>query len=135
MAVLAQGFMKLQVAVAATQTDIPGVTNVSGGGRPGNEIDATDFDTPAGETESLAGPRANSPFTADMHYQAGNSVQESLFTAEAANTPLEFRVKAGTKGVTFMAVPVLTLSASVQGKVMYSISLTPQAKAIRATIA
>lgn len=134
MAVLAQGFMKLQVAVATVQTDIPGVFNVSGGGRPANEIDSTDFDTPAGEMESIPGPRGNSPFTFDMHYEPGNTVQESLFTAEAANTPIEFRVKAGTKGTTFMAVPTLSLAAPVAGKVTYSGSLTPVAAAVRATI-
>lgn len=134
MAVLAQGFMKLQVAVASVQTDIPGVTNVAGGGRPANDIDSTDFDTPAGQMESIPGPRGNSPFTADLQYEPGNAVQESLFTAEAANTPLVFRVKAGTKGTTFSAVPTLSLAAPVAGKVTYSLSLTPLAAAVRATI-
>ena len=135
MAVLAQGFMKMQVAVATVQTDIPGVFNVGGGGRPGNEIDSTDFDTPAGEMESISGPRQNTPFSFDMHYEPGNAIQESLFTAEAANTPLEFRVRAGTKGTTYMAVPTLTLAAPVQGKVTYSVSTTPKAKPVRGTIA
>lgn len=134
-ATLTQGFMKLQVAVSSTQTDIPGVTNVAGGGRPANDIDATDFDTPAGEMESIPGPRSNSPFTADMHYRPGDAIQESLFTAEAANTPMVFRVKAGTKGTTFSAVPALSLAAPVAGKVTYSLSLAPLAAAARATIA
>ncbi len=135
MAVLAQGFMKLQVAVSSTQTDIPGVFDVGGGGRPSNDIDATDFDTPPGEMESISGPRGNSPFTANLHYEPGNTIQESLFTAEAANAPLVFRVKAGTKGTTFSAVPALSLTAPVAGKVTYSLSLTPLAAAVRATIA
>lgn len=134
MAVLAQGFMKLQVDVSGTQTDIPGVFDVSGGGRPANDIDATDFDTPAGEMESIPGPRGNSPFTASLHYEPGNTIQESLFTAEADNDPLVFRVKAGTKGTTFSAVPSLTLAAPVAGKVTYSLTLTPLAAAARATI-
>ena len=134
MAVLVQGFMKLQVAVASVQTDVPGVTNVAGGGRPGNPIDTTDFDTPAGQTESIEGPRGNSPFTADLQYMPENTIQESLFEAEATNTPLVFRIKAGTKGTTFSSVPVLTLAAPVAGKVTYSLSLVPLAAAVRATI-
>lgn len=135
MAVLVQGFTNLQVAVASVQTNIPGILEVSGGCLTPNNIDATDFDTTAGTTESIPGPRGNSPFTASMHYEAGNAVQESLFTAEAANTSLVFRVKVGTKGVTFSAVPVLVLAAPVAGKVTYSLTLTPLAAPVRATIA
>lgn len=138
MAVLAQGFMNLEMDTSTsggpTFSNVPGVTNIAGGGRPGNPIDATDFDTPAGETESLEGPRSNSPFTFDLQYEPGNAVQEALFTAEAANTPKIFRIKAGTKGTTFSAVPTLTLAAPVAGKVTYSGSLTPMAAAVRATI-
>lgn len=138
MAVLVQGFMKLEIDTSATETptwtNVPGVTNVAGGGRPANDIDATDFDTPAGETESIPGPRGNTPFTFDLQYEPGNATQEILFTAEAANTPKKFRIKAGTKGTTFSAVPSLSLAAPVAGKVTYSGSLTPLAAAVRGTI-
>jgi hypothetical protein len=138
MAVLAQGFMKLEIDTSETDTPsyvtVPGVTNVAGGGRPANDIDATDFDTPAGETETIPGPRGNSPFTADLHYEPGNATQELLFAAEAANTAKKFRIRAGTKGTTFSAVPALSLAAPVAGKVTYSLSLTPMAAAARATI-
>ena len=138
MAVLAQGFMKLEIDTSETETptweNVPGVTNVAGGGRPPNDIDTTDFDTPAGETESIPGPRGNSPFTADLQYEPGNATQEILFTAEAANTPKKFRVKAGTKGTVFRCVPTLALAAPVAGKVTYSLSLTPMKAAVRATI-
>lgn len=138
MAVLVQGFMKLQIDNSSTETpdwvDVPGVTNVAGGGRPANDIDTTDFDTPAGETESIPGPRSNTPFTFDLQYMPGNTIQESLFTAEAANTSKRFRIKAGTKGTSFPAVPSLSLAAPVAGKVTYSGSLAPLTAAVRATI-
>lgn len=138
MAVLAQGFMKLEIDTSETETptwvNIPGVTNVAGGGRPANDIDTTDFDTPAGETESIPGPRGNSPFTADLQYQPLDATQELLFTAEAANTPKKFRIKAGTKGTVFSCVPGLSLAAPVAGKVTYSLTLTPMQAAARATI-
>ena len=138
MAVLAQGLMKVEIDTASsggpTYTNVAGVTNVSGGGRPANDIDATDFDTPAGETETIPGPRGNSPFTFDLQYEPADPGQETLFTAEAANTPKPFRIKVGTKGITFTSVPTLSLSAPVAGKVTYSVSLTPLTAAVRATI-
>lgn len=138
MAVLAQGFMNLEIDTSVTDTptwvNVPGITNLGGGGRPANDIDATDFDTPAGETESIPGPRGNTPFTFDMQFES-HATQELLFTAEAANTPKKFRIKAGTKGTVFSAVPSLSLAAPVAGKVTYSGSLTPLAAAVRATIA
>lgn len=138
MAVLAQGLMKLEIDTSETDTptwvNVPGVTNLSGGGRPANDIDTTDFDTPAGETESISGPRGNSPFSADLHYEPGNATQEMLFTAEAANTAKKFRIKAGTKGTVFRCVPGLSLAAPVAGKVTYSLSMTPLAAAVRSTI-
>lgn len=139
MGTLAQGFMKLEIDTSETETptwvNVPGVTNLAGGGRPANDIDTTDFDTPAGETESIPGPRGNSPFTADLQYEAGNATQELLFTAEAANTPKKFRIKAGTKGTILRCVPGLSLSAPVAGKVTYSLTMTPMTAAVRATIA
>lgn len=139
MAVLAQGFTKVQLDTATsggpTFTDIPGVLTVSGGGQPPNRIDATDFDTAPGTKEYISGPRDQSPFSFDMHYEQGNTVQEALFTAEAANTPKTFRIKlgngAGAKGLTFESVPALSLSAPVDGKVTYSVSLEPLAAAAR----
>ncbi len=141
MATLAQGFVKVQLDTATTggptYTDIPGVINASGGGMPPNRIDSTDFDTAAGTKEYISGSRDQSPFTFDMHYEQGNTVQEALFTAEAANTTKSFRIKFGTggtaKGVVIPAVPALSLAAPVDGKVTYSVTLEPLAAAVRAT--
>lgn len=136
MAVQAQGFMKLQIETGTTPAyvDVPGVTNVAGGGLPGAKIDTTNFDTPAGEKESIPGPRDNSPYTFDLQYKPEDATQELLFAAEASNAPAKFRIKMGTKGITFSAVPTLTLAAPVAGLVTYSGSVEPMAKAARATI-
>lgn len=133
MAVQAQGFMKLQIKTGATPAwvDVPGVTNVAGGGLPGAKIDTTNFDTPIGEKQSIPGPRDNSPYTFDLQYQPDDETQELLFAAEASNTPAELRIKMGTKGITFSAVPTLTLAAPVAGLVTYSGSAEPMAKAAR----
>lgn len=137
MATLVQGFLKLQVGSGSptTYNSIPGVTNLNGGGASENRIDATDFDTTPGTREYINGPREPSPWTADMHYEQGDTYQEALFTAHAANTPLPFRVlfgaSSGGKQVTFQAVPNLTLGAAVDGKTMYSLSLSPIAMPTR----
>lgn len=137
MATLVQGFLKLQVGSGSptTYTSVPGVTNLSGGGAGENRIDATDFDTAVGTREFINGPREPSPWTAELHYEQGQTQQEALFTAHAANTPLPFRVLfgavSGGKQVTFMAVPNLTLTGNVDGKVMYSLSLSPMAMPAR----
>lgn len=137
MAVLTQGITKVQIDTGTgtpTWTDIPGVTNAAGGGQPPSRIDATDFDTPAGTKEYIPGSRDQSPFTFDMQYEPGDATQELLFTSEASNAPSTFRIKIGTKGTTFQAVPALSLAAPVDGKVTYSVSLEPLAAAVRATI-
>lgn len=138
MGTLVQGFMKLELDTSVTETptwvNIPGVTNVGGGGRPPNDIPATDFDTPPGETETIPGPRGNSPFTADLQYEPLDATQELLFAAEASNTPKKFRIKAGTKQTIFRCVPGLALAAPVAGLVTYSLSLTPMTAAARSTI-
>ncbi|WP_312690253.1 phage tail tube protein [Brevundimonas nasdae] len=138
MATLVQGFVKLLVGSGTTTVtfkSIPGVTNLNGGGASENRIDATDFDTTPGTREYINGPREPSPFTADLHYQQGDTEQEALFTAHANNTELPFKVAFGTgaqaKQITFRAVPNLTLSAQVDGKTMYALSLSPVAMPTR----
>lgn len=141
MATAAQGFIKVQIDMSATETpdyqDVKGVFDVNGGGRTDNPIPATDFDTPAGETEEIPGPRGNNPYTFNMHYEQGEETQEKLFTSEATNTPVKIRIKFGSgvsaKGVTYPCVPVLALAASVEGKVTYSASVKPLTAAQRGT--
>lgn len=134
MAVLAQGFTKLQVQISSAFVDIPGGTNAAGGGKPPNNIDATNFDTPVGTMESLPGPRTNSPYTFEMQLKPSDATQEALFTAEGANNPLIFRLKTGTVGTTFSAVPSLSMSSPVAGLVTYSISLNPLSAGVRGPI-
>jgi hypothetical protein len=142
MAVAVQGFMKLEIDTSATETpnyeSVPGVFNVSGGGKPGNKIDSTDFDTPVGETESIPGPRQNSPYSFSMHYEPGNAIQKRLFTSEDTNAPVKLRIKfgtgAGAEAIPFSAVPTLTLGAPVEGKVTYDGSVEPLKAANRETV-
>lgn len=137
MAVLAQGFMKLQLGTGSTPAyaDIKGVFGVDGGGFSPNKIDATDFDTPAGTREYINGPREPSAFTFQMHYEPGDTQQEALFASMASNTPVPLRILMGGsttgKQISFSAVPNLTLSAPVDGKVTYSGTLEPLAAPVR----
>jgi len=137
MAVLAQGFMKLLRGTGATPTYavVKGVFGVDGGGFTPNKIDATDFDTPAGTREYISGPREPSPYTFSMHYEQGDVQQEAMFAAMASNTPEPYRITFGSgaqaKQISFNAVPNLTLSAPVDGKVTYSGTLEPMAAPVR----
>ena len=138
MATLAQGFMHLLLGSGSgtiTYANIPGVFGLDGGGFAPNKIDATDFDTPAGTREYISGPREPSPYTFSMHYEQGDTEQEAMFTAMAANAALPFRITFGTgassKQISFSAVPNLTLSAPVDGKVTYSGTLEPLAAQVR----
>ena len=137
MAVLAQGFMKLLLGTGATPTYavIRGVFGVDGGGFSPNKIDATDFDTPPGTREYINGPREPSAFSFQMHYEEGDTQQEALFAAMASNTPVPLRILMGDtttgKQISFSAVPNLTLSAPVDGKVTYSGTLEPLAAPVR----
>lgn len=142
MAVLAQGYMKLLLGSGSgsiTYANIPGVTNLNGGGFSPNKIDATDFDTAPGTREYISGPREPSPYSFDMHYEQGDTSQEALFTAMANNTALPFKITFGSgaqaKQITFSAVPNLTLGAPVDGKVTYSGTLEPLAAPARETLA
>lgn len=137
MAVLAQGFMKLLLGTGETPTYavIKGVFGIDGGGFSPNKIDATDFDTPAGTREYINGPREPSAYSFQMHYEQGDTQQEALFTAMATNTAVPFRITLGAGGtgkqISFSAVPNLTLSAPVDGKVTYSGTLEPLAAPVR----
>lgn len=134
MPVQAQGYMALEVELATVWTNIPGVTVANGLGFGENRIDTTDFDTPIGTTESISGPRPNSPLTFTMHDESADAAQIAMHEAGDDNESLNFRLVRGTKAQEFTAVPVLTLGASVGGIVTYNGSLTPDAKPTRETI-
>lgn len=138
MATLAQGFMHLLVGsgtTTITYKNVPGVTNLNGGGFSPNKIDATDFDTAPGTREYIPGPREPSAYSASLHYEQGQTEQEALFTAMAANTDLPFKVTFGSgaqaKQITFRAVPNLVLGAPVDGKVTYDMTIEPLAAPAR----
>lgn len=138
MPTLAQGYMKLQVDLSATSTpdwtNIPGVTVANGLGFSENRIDTTDFDTAPGSTESISGPRANTPLTFTMHDEAADEAQIALHDASDDNEALKFRLIRGTKAQVFTGVPVLNLAAPVNGVVTYSGSITPDAKPTRSNV-
>lgn len=138
MAVLAQGFIHLLLGSGSgtiTYKNISGVFSLDGGGFSPNKIDSTDFDTPPGTREYISGPREPSPYTFSMHYEQGDTEQEAMFSAMATNTPLPFRITFGSgaqaKQISFNAVPNLTQSAPVDGKVTYSGTLEPMAAPVR----
>lgn len=138
MPTLAQGYMKLEVDLSATETpdwtSIPGVTVANGLGFSENRIDVTDFDTPAGSTESISGPRQNTPLTFTMHDEPEDEAQIALHEASDDNESLKFRLIRGTKAQVFTAVPILNLGAAVNGVVSYNGSLTPDGKPTRSTV-
>jgi hypothetical protein len=138
MPTLAQGYMKLQVDLSATGTpdwtNVPGVTVANGLGYSENRIDVTDFDTAPGSTESISGPRANTPLTFTMHDEPTDEAQIAILEASDDNESLGWRLKRGTKAQIFKGVPVVTLAAPVNGVVTYSVSITPDAKPTRGNV-
>lgn len=136
MADLVQGNVEVAISTGspAAFVAIPGVTNASYAGAAPREIDATDFDTPAGESETLYANRPNTPLTFQMHLDPGNATQELLFTAAAANTNVTVRLKAKTKGTTFIGKVVIGESHSVDGKLISDVSILPVSAPERATI-
>lgn len=136
MADLVQGNVEVAISTGspAAFVVIPGVTNASYSGAAPREIDATDFDTPAGETETLYANRPNPPLTFQMHLDPGNATQELLFTAAAANSDVTVRLKAKTKGTTFTGKVVIGESHSVDGKLISDVSVLPNSAPTRATI-
>lgn len=134
----AQGYIHLDVDTSATDTPtwerIDRVTVANGLGFGENRIDTTNFDTPAGTTESISGPRPNQPLTFTMQDDPDSETQVILHEAGDDNESLKFRLVRGTKAQIFEAVPVLTLGAAVGGVVTYNGSLTPDAKPTRATV-
>lgn len=141
MAILTQGFIKVHLGTVADETTtyavIPGGLDLNGGGMSPNDIDATDFDTEPGTKETIPGPRENNSYSMSFHYDPASTVQEALFTAEASNTAVPFKISQGAvttgKQLTFAAVPSLTLAAPVDGKVTFSMSFKPTAKPVRGT--
>lgn len=139
MADLVQGNVTIAINTGTEETPIwttiPGVTTASYSGGAPREIDATDFDTPEGETETLYGARPNPPLTFQMHLDPGNVTQELLFTAVADNTDVDVRLRAKTKGTRFMGAVVIGESHAVDGKLTCDVSVLPKSAPVRATIA
>ncbi|MNR98729.1 hypothetical protein D3C71_271620 [compost metagenome] len=140
MAALVQGNVTVAINTGTPEapiwTNIPGVTTASYSGSAPREIDATDFDTPVGESETLYGAKPNSPLTFQMHLDPGNVTQELLWTASAAgDDDVQVRLKGKTKGTTFTGRVVIGESHAVDGKLMSDVSILPVAAPLRATIA
>lgn len=135
---LAQGYMKVEVDLSATETptwtNVTGVTVANGLGFGENRIDVTDFDTAPGSTESISGARPNTPMTFTMHDEPADAAQTAIHDASDDNESMQWRLRRGTKAQVFMGVPIVTLAAPVNGVVTYSVSVTPDAKPTRATV-
>lgn len=137
MADLVQGNVVVELNTGAsspTWTPIPGVTTASYAGGAPREIDATDFDTVPGESETLYGNRPNPPLTFEMHLDPGNATQELLFTAYANATDVEVRLKAKTKATVFEGRVQIGESHAVDGKMTSSVSILPKAAPVRSTV-
>lgn len=136
MADLVQGNVTVAISTGspAAFVTIPGVTTASYSGAAPREIDATDFDTPEGETETLYGARPNPPLTFQMHLDPGNTTQELLFTAAADGSDVTVRLAAKTKGTTFTGKVVIGESHAVDGKLISDVSILPASAPTRATI-
>lgn len=139
MATLVQGAVKVELDKSTTETPdwevIPGVTTASYTGGTPRETDATDFDTPVGETETLYGARTNPPLTFQMHLQPGDATQELLFAAYASAEDVKVRLKALTKATEFVGRVVIGESHSVDGKMMSDVSIMPKAAPVRGAAA
>lgn len=138
MAGLVQGKVKVEIDTSTTETpswtNVPGVITASYTGGTPREIDATDFDTPEGETETLYGSRNNPPLTFQMHLEPGDATQELLFAAYAAAEDVKVRLKATTKGTVFVGRVVIGESHSVDGKMTSDVSIMPKTAPARATV-
>lgn len=137
MADLVQGNVTVEIETGspAEWKTIPGVTTASYAGGAPREVDATDFDTPTGQSETLYGARPNQPLTFQMHLMPGDTYQELLFTA-AANGAADVKVRltAKTKGTTFVGRVVIGESHAVDGKMMADVSILPASAPTRATV-
>lgn len=135
MADLVQGNVLVQISTGspAAFVTIPGVTTASFASAAPRETDATDFDTPAGTSETLYGARPNTPLTFQMHLDPGNATQELLWAARAANTNVTVRLKGKTKASTFVGRVAIGESHSVDGKMMADVSILPVSAPTRAT--
>lgn len=138
MAELVQGNVELDLNTGTPETPvwtkIPGVTSAAYTGGAPREIDATDFDTPAGETETIYGARPNPPLTFEIHLDPGNTTQELLFTAYADATVDQYRLRAKTKGTIFEGRIQIGESHAVDGKMTASASILPIAAPVRSTV-
>lgn len=136
MADLVQGNVTVDISTGspAAFVAIPGVTTASFSTGAPREIDATDFDTPAGESETLYGSTANTPLTFQMHLDPGNVTQELLFTAQADKTDVTVRLKGKTKATTFTGRVVIGESHAVDGKMMADVSVLPASAPTRAAV-
>lgn len=136
MADLVQGNVKVQISTGspAEFVDIPGVISASFAGSAPREIDATDFDTPVGESESLYGAKPNQPLTFQMHLDPGDTTQELLWAADADGSSVTVRLKAKTKATTFTGRAVVGESHTVDGKLISDVSILPASAPARATV-
>lgn len=136
MAEKVQGNVKVEMNTGTAETpvwtNIPGVTAASYSGGPPRETDATDFDTPEGETETLYGSRPNSPLTFQMHLEPGDATQELLFSDQ--DEIKQYRLRAKTKATVFEGVVSIGESHAVDGKMTSDVTILPRKKAVRATV-
>lgn len=87
-----------------TYTKIVGVKSFNFGAISAPELDATDFDSPAGYTETVPGLKSASPGTVVLNFDPGSTTQEYLRTAFNAGTTVKWKAVFDDYQATFDAI-------------------------------
>lgn len=85
-------------------TKITGVKSFNPGAITAPELDVTDFDSPAGYTETTPGLKSASAGTIVLNFDPGDTQQEALRTAFIAGTSVSFKAVFDDKQAVFSAI-------------------------------
>lgn len=87
-----------------TYTKIAGVKSFNPGAISAPELDVTDFDSPAGYTETIAGLKSASAGTIVLNFDPGSTTQEYLRTAFNSGTTVKWKAVFDDYQATFDAI-------------------------------
>ena len=124
-------FRKASTASPASFDDIEEAFTISGLGKTNNLVDVTNFDSPEGTMEFIAGLSDGQEITIECNYIPGATVQEAMIAAVNAGLNLNFQIayigSSPNEVFTFVGAPlswVISPSATERNTITYTVKIS-----------
>ncbi len=121
-------FAHATVGAPTTYVDLEEVTDVSGVGVSAEEVDVTNFDSPAGTKEFIAGLKEGQEVSVECNYIPAATEQDSLMDQVDAGVNISFQATYNaTQTFTFTGSPkgyTITPSTTDANKISFTIKIS-----------